>query len=61
MQLGQPTIKTMASGDLPTELKFFLYAKESDGAFILVQASIAKDAGAEILLTINISGGSSGG
>lgn len=61
VQLGQASIKTMASGELPTELKFFLYAKESDGAFILVQASIAKDAGAEMFLTIKISGGSSRG
>ena len=34
----------MASGDLPTELKFFLYAKDrASPAVYLLQASIFKD------------------
>jgi AP-4 complex subunit beta-1 len=57
--LGQSSIKTMASGELPTELKFFLYAQEAtqDGSVVLVQASIAKGfSPTEMLLTIKISG-----
>ncbi len=52
------SIKTMASGELPTELKFFLYAKDgSDGSLILVQASISKGtAPIEMFLTIKICG-----
>lgn len=57
--LEHACIKTMASGELPTELKFFLYAQEvpPTGSIILVQASIAKDnSSSEMLLTIKISG-----
>jgi len=57
--LAQSSIKTMASGELPTELKFFLYAQDtsSDGSIILVQASIGKGSiPTEMLLTIKVSG-----
>ncbi|GFH56248.1 beta subunit of clathrin adaptor complex AP2 [Chaetoceros tenuissimus] len=56
--LSQASIKTMASGELPTEFKFFLYAQDasSDGSIIMVQASIGKSSPCEMLLTIKISG-----
>ena len=50
---------TMASGELPTEFKFFLYAQEStsDG-FVLIQGNIDKQSGeALLLLTCKVSGG----
>jgi len=56
--LGLAYIKTMASGELPAELKFFLYAKDrSDGSLILVQATITKGVSpVEMFLTIKICG-----
>jgi hypothetical protein len=56
--LANMCIKTMASGELPSELKFFLYAKEaSTGSFFLVQATVSKDATpCELLLTIKVQG-----
>lgn len=58
--LGSVSIKTIASGELPSELKFFLYAKESStGLFFLVQATISKNATpCELFLTIKIVGSS---
>merc|ERR1712183_1058273 len=42
--LGKKAICTMASGELPSELRFFLYAKEMDnGIIFLSQANIQKD------------------
>lgn len=42
--LTSASVVTMASGDLPTELKFFLYAKDrASPAVYLLQASIFKD------------------
>jgi len=41
--LQQASIKPMASGELPSELKFFLYAKDSRrNSVILIQLSISK-------------------
>ena len=41
--LGKVCLNTMASGELPAELKFFLYAQESNSAsFLLVQAVVSK-------------------
>ena len=56
--LDHASVKVMASGELPTELKFFLYAQDAtDGAVMLVQASIAKGVSpTEMLLTVKISG-----
>jgi hypothetical protein len=57
--LEEAFIKTMASGELPTEFKFFLYAQEvpPTGSILLVQASIAKNVSpCEMLLTIKVSG-----
>ena len=58
LPLAQASIKTMASGELPTELKFYLYAQEAspDASTILVQASITKNTPCEIFLTIKIAG-----
>eukprot|EP00979_Chaetoceros_neogracilis_P017894 scaffold10532_cov449-Chaetoceros_neogracile.AAC.11 len=58
LPLGEVSIRTMASGELPTELKFFLYAQEAsaDASTILVQASIAKTDPCEMLLTVKIAG-----
>lgn len=56
--LGQASVKTMASGELPTELKFFLYAKDaSDGSLVMVQATVSKgSAPIEMFLTMKICG-----
>ncbi len=53
------SVKTMASGELDTELKFFLYGQESDleGSFYLVQASISKTmTPTEMFITVKICG-----
>eukprot|EP00559_Dactyliosolen_fragilissimus_P003996 CAMPEP_0184858358 /NCGR_PEP_ID=MMETSP0580-20130426/3480_1 /TAXON_ID=1118495 /ORGANISM="Dactyliosolen fragilissimus" /LENGTH=1088 /DNA_ID=CAMNT_0027354473 /DNA_START=179 /DNA_END=3445 /DNA_ORIENTATION=+ len=56
--LTSVAVLTMASGDLPTELKFFLYAQDvSDGTIYLVQANIAKTGGeGDLLLTVKACG-----
>ena len=58
LPLAQASIKTMASGELPAELKFFLYAQEAtpDDSTILVQASVTKSTPCEMFLTIKIAG-----
>lgn len=61
--LGQAAILTMASGDLPDEMKLFLYAQEQGGAgvYFLVQASVSKaGASVDFLLTVKLSGGEGG-
>ena len=62
-QLAAQSVKTMASGELETELKFFLYAQESspEGTLFLVQSSISKTVSpVEMLLTVKICGGNGG-
>ena len=57
--LGTFNVKTMASGDLPTEIKLFLYTQEEDtfgGGYFLIQAVVTK-APASLSLTIKPSGG----
>ena len=57
--LGNFNVMTMASGELPTEFKFFLYSQEEDafgGGYFLVQAVVMK-APASLTLTIKPSGG----
>jgi vesicle coat complex subunit len=52
-------IKTMASGDLPSELKFFLYAQDSaSSCFFLIQANVEKSSPQEplMIVTVKISG-----
>ena len=57
--LGTFNVSTMASGELPTEFKFFLYSQEEDavgGGYFLIQAVVMK-APASLSLTIKASGG----
>ena len=58
-KLAKNNIMTMASGELPTEFKFFLYAQESaSSGFVLIQGNIDKQSGeALLLLTCKVSGG----
>lgn len=49
-------IMTMASGELPNEFKFFLYAKETNGATILIQSNIEKMTEPLMILTVKVSG-----
>lgn len=56
--LGTFNVVTMASGELETEFKFFLYCQEEDyygGSFILIQAVVMKSP-ASLTLTIKPSG-----
>jgi AP-4 complex subunit beta-1 len=57
--LGAFNVMTMASGELPTEFKFFLYGREEDyygGGYFLIQAVVMK-APPSLNLTIKSSGG----
>ena len=57
--LATYSVKTMASGELDTELKFFLYGQDSslESSFYLVQASISKSlTPTEMFVTVKISG-----
>lgn len=50
-------VKTMASGDLPGELKFFLYAQDSVSSCIfLIQANIEKSQEPLMIVTVKVSG-----
>lgn len=54
--LGQASVKTMASGELPTECKFFLYAQEGE-TYFLIQATIAKNTSpVEMMVTTKVCG-----
>lgn len=57
--LSRYNISTMASGELPTEFKFFLYAQESSSnALVLIQGNLDKQSGdALLILTVKLSGG----
>lgn len=56
--LAGVNILTMASGDLPSEFKIFLYAQDQrSGAVLLLQANISKSGEPMMILTIKISGG----
>eukprot|EP00804_Cyclotella_cryptica_P011819 CCRYP_015345-RA/>CCRYP_015345-RA protein AED:0.46 eAED:0.46 QI:0/-1/0/1/-1/1/1/0/70 len=46
----------MASGELPTEFKFFLYCQEEGGGYFLIQA-VAQKAPPSLALTIKPHGG----
>lgn len=57
--LGTFNVYTMASGELPTEFKLFLYGQEEDtfgGSYFLIQAVVMK-APSSLTLTIKPSGG----
>lgn len=60
--LAAVNVFTMASGELPHELKFFLYCQDySTGNMLLVQSNIGKnDAEPSMILTVKISGASKG-
>jgi AP-4 complex subunit beta-1 len=60
--LAKHNIMTMASGELPTEFKFFLYAQESaSNSLMLIQGNLDKQAGEALLvLTVKINGGDGG-
>jgi AP-4 complex subunit beta-1 len=54
-------IMTMASGELPTEFKFFLYAQDSSsGNLFLIQANLEKTAEPLLIVTVKASGGTEG-
>lgn len=57
--LAKFNIMTMASGELPTEFKFFMYAKDtSSNSLVLIQGNLDKQSGEALLvLTVKISGG----
>lgn len=56
--LAQYSVMTMASGELPSEFKFFLYAKdESSGVIFLVQSNVSKVDEPLLILTIKVHGG----
>ena len=59
--LATVRVFTMASGELPTEFKFFLYAQDtSDGSIVLVQSNIQKGGEPLMILTVKIVGGPPG-
>ena len=52
-KLAAKCIMTMASGELPNEFKFFLYAQEAaSGTMLLIQANVEKSADPLLILTI---------
>jgi hypothetical protein len=54
-------IMTMASGELPTEFKFFLYCKDTADVFYLLQCNVSKTPGEPLfIVTIKTSGGAAG-
>jgi hypothetical protein len=57
--LAAVNIMTMASGELPNEFKFFLYAKDSSsGATIMIQTNVDKSSPSDafMIATIKIGG-----
>jgi hypothetical protein len=55
-QLASFSVATMASGELPTEFKFFLYAKEaSTGNLFLIQSNIGKTGEPLMIVTVKVS------
>ena len=51
--LASNNVMTMASGELPTEFKFFLYAKDTSGVLFLLQGNVSKTPG-EALMIVTI-------
>lgn len=57
--LTKAAVMTMASGELPNEFKFFLYAADSlSGTVFLIQSNIEKAAEPLMIVTVKMSGGS---
>ena len=48
--LARNSIMTMASGELPTEFKFFLYAKDTSDVLFLLQGNVSKSPGESLLI-----------
>ena len=56
--LATNAVLTMASGELPNEFKFFLYASDStSGAIFLIQSNIEKSSEPFMVVTVKVSGG----
>jgi hypothetical protein len=56
--LAANAVLTMASGELPNEFKFFLYASDStSGAIFLIQSNIEKSSEPLMVVTVKVSGG----
>ena len=55
------SVMTMASGELPNEFKFFLYAEDTvSGSVFLIQSNIEKTSEPLMIVTLKVSGGSGG-
>jgi AP-4 complex subunit beta-1 len=54
--LSSVHVNTMASGELPNEFKFFLYAQEQgdNGVTFLIQSNISKGSEAAMILTVKV-------
>mmetsp|Transcript_27957 Transcript_27957/g.67804 ORF Transcript_27957/g.67804 Transcript_27957/m.67804 type:complete len:843 (+) Transcript_27957:170-2698(+) len=52
--LASILVTTMASGELPQEFKFFLYAQDGSGATFLIQSNISKDSEPMMILTVKV-------
>jgi AP-4 complex subunit beta-1 len=60
--LATSSVLTMASGELPNEFKFFLYAADTEsGTVFLIQSNIEKTAEPLMIVTVKVSGSESGG
>jgi AP-4 complex subunit beta-1 len=60
--LARVAVLTMASGELPNEFKFFLYATDSaSGTVFLIQSNVEKTAEPFMIVTVKMSGGGGGG
>lgn len=61
-KLQQRQVMTMASGELPTEFKFFFYARDdTSGMTFLLQANVEKTAEPLMIVTTKVAGGGGGG
>jgi AP-4 complex subunit beta-1 len=59
--LASASILTMASGELPNEFKFFLYAADISGTVFLIQSNMEKTSDPLMIVTVKMSGSQSGG
>jgi len=55
--LAAHNVQTMASGELPQEFKFFLYAKSAGNSLFLVQSNISKTEEPVMILTVKVQAG----
>jgi len=61
-KLLQKNVMTMASGELPNEFKFFLYAQDSNtNATFLIQGNLEKTAEPLMIVTVKVSGANGDG